>query len=199
MTDGSDAGPRTRVASERADEPQRAPAALAHPAAVLATLLVIVLAMSWQFIADASRAVPAFDTAFYQWRAELVQHGEPGLLITLRGATGALAGGYRVAEAVLGGLMRTVGGVGPETHTVVLSVMFRVLAGLGLAAFAWQRRRNWLLFYLTLVSVPALFLLQRFFGYLDNFLTLSLLVGVLLLIEPMRWSRNSAGTDTSVR
>ena len=179
-----------RHQQRREDEmpPTGARTPFATPAAVLGVLLVIVLAMSWQFMSDASRAVPAFDTAYYQWRAELVQHADPGRLITLRGATGALAAGYRVAEAVLGGLMRTVGGIGAETHTVVLSVMLRVLAGLGLAAFAWQRRRSWLLFYLALVTVPALFLLQRFFGYLDNFLTLSLLVGVLLLVEPMRWS-----------
>ena len=45
-------------------------------------------------------------------------------MIELRGATGALAGGYRVAEPVLGALMRTVGGVAPAVPTVMLSILF---------------------------------------------------------------------------
>ncbi|MGH2724177.1 MAG: hypothetical protein ACRDI0_07900 [Actinomycetota bacterium] len=161
---------------------------LGRPQVLVAVLLVVVLAMSWQFITDASRAVPAFDTAFYQWRAELLRVAEPARLIELEGATGALAGGYRVAEPVLGATMRGVGGIGASTHTVVLSVLFRVLAAVGLAAFAWRHRRSWVLCYLTLLTVPAIFLLQRFFGFMDNFFTLSLLAGVLLLLEAVRTS-----------
>ena len=171
-----------------APPPETGPAVLGRPAVFVLVLLVIVLAMSWQFITDASRAVPAFDTAFYQWRTELLRVANPGLLVELEGATGALAGGYRVAEPVLGATMRGVGGIGAPTHTVVLSVLFRVLAAVGLAAFAWRHRRDTVLFYLTLLTVPALFLLQRFFGFMDNFFTLALLAGVLLLLEPMRTS-----------
>jgi hypothetical protein len=162
-------------------------------------LLVIgaaALTLGWQFLTDASRAVPAFDTAFYQWRVEYLLSNDPGSLIELRGATGSLAGGYRVAEPVLGALMRTVGGLAPVTPTVVLSVGFRVLAAVGMAAFAWHHRRSWSLFYITLVSIPALFLLQRFFGYLDNFFSLSLLAGVLLLLEPVRTSWVARGVVT---
>ncbi|HEX2031218.1 MAG TPA: hypothetical protein VHL78_07445, partial [Actinomycetota bacterium] len=170
--------------SER-DAPRRA---AGHPAVLLAVVGVLLLALGWQFLADASRGAPAFDTAYYQWRAEFLRVAEPGRLIELRGATGALASGYRVAEPVLGALMQGVGGVAPQTHAIVLSVLFRVLAAVGVAAFAWRHRRSWLLFYLTLLVTPALFLLQRFFGFMDNFLTLSLLAGVLILLEPMRTS-----------
>jgi hypothetical protein len=161
---------------------------LARPGTVLLVLLALTLVMGWQFITDAARAVPAFDTAYYQWRAEFLLANPPGALIELRGATGALAGGYRVAEPVLGALMRRVGGVGAFTHTVVLSVMFRVLAALAVAAFAWKHRRSWVLFYLSLLAIPALFLLQRFFGYMDNFMSLALIAGVLLLLRAMRTS-----------
>jgi hypothetical protein len=154
----------------------------------VAVLAAVVLTLGWQFITDSSRAVPALDTAWYQWRAEYLQANEPADLIEIKGADGALAGGYRVAEPVLAGLMRTVGGVGAGTPTVVLSIMFRVLAALGLAAFAWRHRRSWLLFYLTLLATPALFLLQRFFGFLDNFFGLALAAGLLLLLEPVRTS-----------
>ena len=154
--------------------------------AALATIGVIFLAMGWQFINDSSRAVPAFDTAFYQWRVEYLLEEDPGSLIELRGADGALAGGYRVAEPVLGALLRTVGGVDASVPTIFLSIFFRVLAAAGMAAFAWRHRRNWLLFYLTLLSVPALFLLQRFFGYMDNFMTGALLAGALVLLDRMR-------------
>ena len=101
-----------------------------------------------------------------------------------------------MAEAALGALMRTVGGVGPTTHTVVLSVMFRVLCAAGLAAFAWKHRRNSVLVFLTILSVPALFLLQKFFGYMDNFMTLALLAGVLILLDrmPDSWSARVAVT-----
>lgn len=151
----------------------------------LAVVGVIALAMGWQFMTDSSRAVPAFDTAFYQWRVEYLLDEDPGALIDLRGADGALAGGYRVAEPVIGALMRTVGGVDDSVPTIVLSILFRVLAAVGMAAFAWKHRRNWLLFYLTLLSIPALFLLQRFFGYMDNFMTGALLAGALVVLDRM--------------
>ena len=159
-----------------------------RPWLILAVLGAVILAMSWQFITDASRAVPAFDTAFYQWRVEYLLEEDPGGLIELRGAEGALAGGYRIAEPVTGALMRTVGGVAPGVPTVALSIVFRALAAAGMAAFAWKHRRNLLLFYLTLVSIPALFFLQRFFGYMDNFMTLAMLAAVLLLMDRMATS-----------
>src|SRR5688572_6555923 len=156
--------------------------------AAIGVLGVILLAMGWQFINDSSRAVPAFDTAYYEWRVEYLLAEEPGALIELRGADGALASGYRVAEPVLGALLRTVGGVDDSVPSVVLSILFRVLAAAGMAAFAWRHRRNWLLFYLTLLTIPALFLLQRFFGYMDNFMTGALLAGALVLLDRMRES-----------
>jgi hypothetical protein len=156
--------------------------------AAVATVGAIVALMGWQFVTDSSRAVPAFDTAFYEWRVEYLLAEEPGALIELRGADGALAGGYRIAEPVLGALLRTVGGVDDSVPSVVLSILFRVLAAAGMAAFAWRHRRNWLLFYLTLLTIPALFLLQRFFGYMDNFMTAALLAGALVLLDRMRES-----------
>lgn len=162
---------------------------IGSPWVVLGAVLAVVLALSWQFIVDAARAVPALDTAWYQWRAEYLLVNDPGSLITIQGAQGALAGGYRVAEPVLAAQMRTVGGVGAATPTVVLSILFRVLAAAGMAVFAWRHRdRSWLLFYLTLAVIPALFLLQQFFGFLDNFYALALLAGALLLLDTMRES-----------
>ena len=74
--------------------------------------------------------------------------------------------------------------------------MFRVLCAAGLAAFAWKHRRNSVLVFLTILSVPALFLLQKFFGYMDNFMTLALLAGVLILLDrmPDSWSARVAVT-----
>jgi hypothetical protein len=158
------------------------------PWTALVAVAAITLAMSWQFVTDASRGVPALDAAWYQWRAEYLQANEPSGLIELRGTEDSLAGGYRVAEPVLGALMRTVGGLEPATPAVALSVIFRILAAVGIAAFAWQRRRDPLVFYLSLASAPPLFLLQRFFGFLDNFFALALIAGVLLLLEPLRSS-----------
>jgi len=162
----------------------------------LVVVAVVSVAMGWQFISDASRAVPAFDTAYYQWRVEYLMNAEPGAMIELRGAIGALAGGYRIAEPVLGALMRTVGGVDASVPTILLSIGFRILAAVAMAAFAWRHRRNWLLFYLTVLAIPAIFLLQRFFGYMDNFMSLALLGGVLLLMDrmPESWGARIAAT-----
>jgi hypothetical protein len=183
----------SRPASARADSAARL---FGRPTVAVLVIVAALVALGWQFLVDASRAVPAFDTAYYQWRVEHLLTNDPGSLIELRGATGALAGGYRVAEPVLGALMRTVGGLAPVTPTVVLSVLFRVLAAVGVAAFAWRHRRSWSLFYVTLLSIPAMFLLQRFFGYLDNFFTLSLLAGALLLLEQVRTSWVARGVVT---
>jgi Major Facilitator Superfamily len=51
-------------------------------------------------------------------------------------------------------------------------------------------------FYVTLISIPALFFLQRFFGYMDNFMTLALLAGVLILVDrmPGSWGARIAVT-----
>ena len=163
----------------------RVAAFLARPVVGAAVVAAIALAMGWQFLTDPSRGVPAFDTAYYQWRVEYLLENDPGSMIELRGATGALAGGYRIAEPVLGAAIRTVGGVAAEVPTVMLSVLFRILCAAGMAAFAWKHRRNWVVFYVTLISIPALFFLQRFFGYMDNFMTLAFLSGVLLLMDRM--------------
>ena len=179
---------RRSEASWQPDGDNRIGTWLSSPWLVLAVVGVTALAMGWQFLTDPSRGVPAFDAAWYQWRAEYLLANEPGPLIEVRGADGALAGGYRVAEPALGALMRTVGGLGPDSPTVLLSILFRVLAVLGIAAFAWQRRRDPLLLYLTLAVGPPLFLLQRFFGFLDNFFAVALMAGVVLLLEPMRRS-----------
>jgi hypothetical protein len=166
----------------------RVTALFGRPAVGAVVVAAIALAMGWQFLTDASRGVPACDTAYDQWRVAYRLETDPGSMIELRGATGALAGGYRIAEPVLGAAVRTVGGVSATVPTILLSVLFRILCAAGMAAFAWKHRRNWLIFYVTLISIPALFFLQRFFGYMDNFMTLALLAGVLVLMDRMHES-----------
>jgi hypothetical protein len=187
---------RAALADARQPSEGRVAAFFGRPIVGFVVVAAIALAMGWQFFSDASRGVPAFDTAFYQWRVEYLMENDPGAMIELRGATGALAGGYRIAEPVLGAAVRTVGGVAATTPTILLSVLFRILCAAGMAAFAWKHRRNWLLFYITLISIPALFFLQRFFGYMDNFMTLALLAGVLLLMDrmPGSWGARIAVT-----
>jgi hypothetical protein len=173
------------AAAEARPAEGRVAAFFGRPIVGAVVVAAIALTMGWQFLTDASRGVPAFDTAFYQWRVEYLLENDPGSMIELRGATGALAGGYRIAEPVLGAAVRTVGGVAAEVPTIMLSVLFRILCAAGMAAFAWKHRRNWVVFYVTLISIPALFFLQRFFGYMDNFMTLAFLSGVLLLMDRM--------------
>jgi hypothetical protein len=167
---------------------ERAGGMVRRPATALVVIGLITLVMGWQFITDSSRAVPALDTAWYQWRAEYIQANDPGSLIEIQGADGSLTGGYRAAQPVLAALVRIVGGVDASVPTVILSIFFRVAAAVALAAFAWRHRRSWLLFYLTLLVVPALFLLQQFFGFMDNFFALALVAAALLLLERMRTS-----------
>jgi Major Facilitator Superfamily len=184
------------AAAETRPPEGRVAAVLGRPIVGAVVVTAIALAMGWQFLTDASRGVPAFDTAYYQWRVEYLLENDPGSMIELRGATGALAGGYRIAEPVLGASVRTVGGVTAEVPTVLLSVLFRILCAAGMAAFAWKHRRNWVAFYVALISIPALFFLQRFFGYMDNFMTLAFLASALLLMDrmPESWGARIAVT-----
>jgi hypothetical protein len=130
---------KTKPAAAEARRPPEGGLAgfFARPSVGAVVVAAIALAMGWQFITDASRGVPAFDTAYYQWRVEYLLENDPGSMIELRGATGALAGGYRIAEPVLGAVVRTVGGVAAPVPTILLSVLFRILCAAAMAGFAW--------------------------------------------------------------
>ena len=165
--------------------------ALAHPVAYLATALVLLGAFGWTFFVNPDRVAPTKDPAYYSWRTEALLSEDPVTLLEIEGpkvgdAGGMFAGGYRVAAPVIGGFLRRIADIAPLSTTTFLMVGVPVLTALLLGAFAFQQRRDPLLFHSVALGAGSLYLTPPFVGYLDNILCLLFLAAALLFIEPSR-------------
>ena len=167
--------------------------ALDHPLAFVATGLILVTLFGWTFFTNPGRVAPTKDPAYYTWRTEALLSEEPDTLLEIEGprvagAGGMYAGGYRVTAPVIGSFLRRVGGIAPLSTTSFLMVGVPVLTALLLAAFAYQQRRDPLIFHAVAFGTASLYLTDPFVGYLDNILALLFLAAALLFIEPSRRS-----------
>lgn len=167
--------------------------ALDHPLAFVATGLILVTLFGWTFFTNPGRVAPTKDPAYYTWRTEALLSEEPRTLLEIEGprvagAGGMYAGGYRVTAPVIGSFLRRVAGIAPLSTTAFLMVGVPVLTALLLAAFAYQQRRDPLIFHAVAFGTASLYLTDPFVGYLDNILALFFLAAALLFIEPSRRS-----------
>jgi hypothetical protein len=160
--------------------------ALGSPVAFVATALILLVIFGQTFVTNPDRVAPGDDPAFYTWRTEALISETPADLLEIKGPRDVLAGGYRVASPIIGGLLRHVGNVHPFTYTIILTVSLRCLTALLLAGFAYRCRRDPLLFHSVAFASASLFLTPPFYGYLDNMLCLFLLASSLFFIAPSR-------------
>ncbi|MGH2808706.1 MAG: hypothetical protein ACRDKT_15685 [Actinomycetota bacterium] len=167
--------------------------ALDHPVAFIATGLILVALFGWTFFTNPDRVAPTKDPAYYTWRTEALMSEEPRTMVEIEGpkvgdAGGMYAGGYRVTAPVIGSYLRRIGDVATLSTTAVLMVGIPVLTALLLAGFAYQQRRDALIFHAVAFGAASLYLTPPFVGYLDNILALFFLAASLLFIEPARTS-----------
>jgi hypothetical protein len=183
---GSRAGGRRRFAGRRGE--------LLLALALVLVASVLVLLLGSQFLEDPTRLAPTRDPAWYTWRTQVLLADEPALLLEKEGPLNMLAGGYRVTTPVLGGLMKRVAGIDPYRFTIFFMVGIPILTALALGAFAYQHRRDPLLFLLTVFFAFGMLLTTPFVGYMDNLFVLYLLALALPFLEPARtsWGARSA-------
>ncbi|MDQ3940696.1 MAG: hypothetical protein M3238_05010, partial [Actinomycetota bacterium] len=167
--------------------------ALDHPLAFLATGVLLVTLFGWTFFTNPERVAPTKDPAYYTWRTEALLSEEPATLIEIEGprvsgAGGMFASGYRVAAPILGSFLRRIAGVGTLSTTAVLMVGLPALTALLLGGFAYQQRRDPLIFHSVALGAGSLYLTPPFVGYLDNALALFFLAASLPFIEASRRS-----------
>ena len=188
----------TQTLTERASEPASTSALdrwLGHPVAYLLTAAILLTVFGWTFFTNPGRVAPTKDPAYYTWRTEALLTETPQQLLEIEGPRyegggGMFSAGYRVTAPVLGGLLRRVGAVAPLSTTAFLMVGLPVLTALLLGAFAFQYRRDPLIFHGVAFGAASLYLTPPFVGYLDNLLALFFLAGALLFIRdtPRSWT-----------
>ena len=187
----------TNTLTERA--PHTSPASamdrwLGHPVAYILTAAILLTIFGWTFFTNAERVAPTKDPAYYTWRTEALLSEDPQTLLEIEGPRyegggGMYSGGYRVSAPVLGGLLRRVADVAPLSTTAFLMVGLPVLTALLLGAFAYQYRKDPLIFHGVALGAASLYLTPPFVGYLDNLLALFFLAGGLLFLRdaPNSW------------
>jgi len=180
----------TETATERA--PRSAPSGpdgwLGHPVAYLVTAALLVTIFGWTFFTNPGRVAPTKDPAYYTWRTELLLEESPRTLLEIEGPRyegggGMYSGGYRVTAPVLGGLLRRFVLVGALSTTPFLMVGIPVLTALLLGGFAFQYRRDPLIFHSVAFGAASLYLTPPFVGYLDNLLALFFTAAALLFFR----------------
>jgi hypothetical protein len=176
----------TEPSRRRTPAPNRVNALLGHPVAILATVLLLLTIFGWTFVSNPDRVAPTKDPAYYTWRTEVLLAEPPERLLELEGAFGMFAGGYRVVAPVFGGLLRRVPQISSLNVTVLLMVGLPVGTALLLGGFAFQRRRDPLVFHSVAIASAGLFLTPPFVGYLDNMLCLFFLAASLSFLATTR-------------
>lgn len=166
----------------------RRPAAL-----VLFAIAVAAAALLGWFVLDPGRLPAGPDVAWYAWRTEMLTAHPPAELIRLEGPLRLFGGGYRVANPILGGLLRTAGGAGRSTVSIVFTAGWSLLAAVGVGAAAHRYRRDPRLFALAATFTAAMLLRPAFVGFVDSMLTLVLLTGALVLLPGARSSWGARG------
>ena len=153
---------------------------------VVAAAAAIVATRAVPFVSDPARVPSNPDTAFYQWRSELLTAHSPETLVSFSGPQGEGGSGYRVATPLLGALLRSASGTQTYTVPKLLVIGFNSLLVLAIAGTAYRYRRDALLLAAVAVWAGWSLLWPPFTGFLDNVLALLLLVTALAFVDDGR-------------
>jgi hypothetical protein len=167
---------RTAQADEHAVPPIPAePSRLGSWWVIVGFALILLLALSWRFIADPSLSAPTRDPAWYTWRAGVILEDDPGSIAGDWGPDNLFSGGYRVTVPLAGALLQRVAGISTYSFSAFLMLGIPILTGLALGAGAFRSKRDPLIVLLTMLATAGLFLTTPYVGYLDNITVLFLL------------------------
>jgi hypothetical protein len=155
---------------------------------ILAAAAAILLAWFGPFLADPAALPPGPDLPWYIWRTELLGTRPPEALVRFEGPLEAFKGGYRVANPILGGLLRGVGEVDRYTLSMLFIAGWNALASLAVGAAAYRLRRDPLLFATASLFAGGTLLLNPFVGWVDNILAVLLAAAALCFLPEARRS-----------
>ena len=145
-------------AEDRVDVPEADGGFWGKPWAILALVAVLLVVLAWGFIQHPGITAPTRDPAWYTWRANVVIHDSPGLIVQDWGPFSAFSGGYRISVPLLAAILNGVAGIGTFQFSGFMMVGIPVLAGLAMGAFGYRSRKDPLLLVLTLLASVGLFL-----------------------------------------
>ncbi|HXF35753.1 MAG TPA: MFS transporter [Actinomycetota bacterium] len=167
---------------------------LGHPLVLFGAVAVLLLLMGWAFLRDPTITAPTRDPAWYTWRAGVAAEARPVEVVKDWGPFSMFSGGYRVTVPLAGAVLEGAAGTSRFTFSALLMIGMPILAGLGMAAFAYRHRPDPLLYLLTLLASAGMFLTTPYVGYLDNITVLTLLALLLAFLGPARtsWGARSA-------
>jgi Major Facilitator Superfamily len=154
-----------------------------RPWVLVALVVVLLLALSWGFIKSPTVTAPTRDPAWYTWRANVVIHDSPGLIVQDWGPFSVFSGGYRVSVPTFAAILNGVAGIGTFQFSGFMMIGIPILAGLAMGAFGYRSRRDPLLLLLTVLAAAGLFLTTPYVGYLDN-ITMLFVVAMILAFIP---------------
>jgi hypothetical protein len=155
---------------------------------VLGAAAAILLLWFGPFALDPARLPPGPDVPWYIWRTELLASRAPEALVRFEGPLEAFKGAYRVANPILGGLLRGVADVDRYTLSMFFIAGWNSLAALAVGAAAYRYRRDPLLFAAASLFAAGTLLLNPFVGWVDNMLALILAVAALCFLPEARRS-----------
>jgi hypothetical protein len=153
---------------------------------VLAAAAAVLLAWFGPFLLDPARLPPGPDLPWYIWRTEFLGTRSPEALVRFEGPLEAFKGGYRVANPILGGLLKGVAEVDRFTLSVLFIAGWNALVAVALGAAAYRYRRDPLLFAAAGLFAGGTLLLNPFVGWVDNILALLLAAAALCFLPAAR-------------
>lgn len=140
------------------------------------------------FLWDPASLPPGPDVPWYMWRTDLLASRPPEALVRFEGPLEAFKGAYRVANPILGGLIRGVADVDQSTLSIFFVAGWNSLAALAVGAAAYRYRRDPLLFAAASLFAAGTLLLNPFVGWVDNMLALILAAAALCFLPEARTS-----------
>lgn len=155
---------------------------------VLTAAAVILLAWFGPFLVDPAALPPGPDLPWYIWRTELLGTRPPEALVRFEGPLEAFEGAYRVANPILGGLLRGVGELDRYTLSILFIAGWNALAALAVGAAAYRLRPDPLLFATASLFAGGTLLLNPFVGWVDNILAVLLATAALCFLPDARRS-----------